>query len=133
YLPFFYKAEEEVARSIQRLAAFPFVTPSFDVDRSISDVEKELKLAFSSVQKVAIKESFYKKILVITGGPGTGKTTIIKAIVDTFEKWGRKVLLAAPTGRAAKRLSEATRKEARTIHRALEYNPKLGNFRRGSN
>ena len=68
--------------------------------------------------------------LVITGGPGTGKTTIIKAVVDIFEKWGRGVLLAAPTGRAAKRISEATGREAKTIHRTLEFNPKQGSFRR---
>ncbi|MEE9502637.1 MAG: AAA family ATPase, partial [Candidatus Aminicenantaceae bacterium] len=67
------------------------------------------------------------------GGPGTGKTTIIKAVVDIFRHWGRTVLLSAPTGRAAKRLSEATHKEAKTIHRTLEYTPKVGNFRRNEN
>ncbi|NIO48454.1 MAG: ATP-dependent RecD-like DNA helicase [Candidatus Aminicenantes bacterium] len=131
YLPFFYKAEEGVARSIHRLSSLPCLTPDFDVDSAIFDVEKELSLEFSSMQKRAIKECFDKKILVITGGPGTGKTTIIKAVVDIFHKWGREVLLAAPTGRAAKRLTEAAQKEAKTIHRTLEYNPKLGTFRRG--
>jgi exodeoxyribonuclease V alpha subunit len=131
YLPFFYKAEEEIARSIHSLSSLPCLTPDFDVDSAISDVEKELSLEFSSMQKRAIKECFDKKILVITGGPGTGKTTIIKAVVDIFHRWGRDVLLAAPTGRAAKRLTEAAQKEAKTIHRTLEYNPKLGSFRRG--
>ncbi|UCC40934.1 MAG: ATP-dependent RecD-like DNA helicase [Candidatus Aminicenantes bacterium] len=130
YLPFFHTAEEELARSIHSLASVPFLTPTFDVEEAIKDVEKELSIQFSSAQKLAIKESFYKKILVITGGPGTGKTTIIKAVVDIFHRWERKVLLAAPTGRAAKRLSEATGQEAKTIHRILEFNPKLGNFRR---
>lgn len=133
YLPFFYNAQEEVVRSIHKLSSYPFLTPSFDVDKAILDVEEDLNLRFSPAQKQAIKESFFKKMLVITGGPGTGKTTIIKAIVDIFHKWGRKVLLAAPTGRAAKRLSEATKKEAKTIHRTLEYTPKLGTFRRGEN
>lgn len=133
YLPFFYDAQEEVVRSIHKLSSFPFLTPSFDVDKAILDVEEDLNLRFSPAQKQAIKESFFKKMLVITGGPGTGKTTIIKAIVDIFHKWERKVLLAAPTGRAAKRLSEATKKEAKTIHRTLEYTPKLGTFRRGEN
>jgi exodeoxyribonuclease V alpha subunit len=81
------------------------------------------------MQKLAIQQCFQKKILIITGGPGTGKTTIIRAVVDIFDRWGRTVLLAAPTGRAAKRLSEATQKEAKTIHRILEYKPKLGAFR----
>ncbi len=130
YLPFFYEAQEEVVHSIHQLSSFPFLSPPFDLDKAISEVEKELGLEFSSKQKLAIKESFNRKILVITGGPGTGKTTIIKAVVDIFEKWGRKVLLAAPTGRAAKRLSETTGKEAKTIHRILEYNPKMGVFRR---
>ncbi|MCK7483089.1 MAG: AAA family ATPase [Candidatus Moduliflexus flocculans] len=66
----------------------------------------------------------------MTGGPGTGKTTIIKGVVDVFRKWGKEVLLAAPTGRAAKRLTEATGQEARTIHRVLEFQPKKGTFKR---
>lgn len=130
YLPFFYKAEEDVVRSIHKLASFPFITPEFDIDIAIGEVEKELGLQFSLMQKQAIKECFHKNILIITGGPGTGKTTIVKAVVDIFKKWEKHVLLAAPTGRAAKRLSEATRQEAKTIHRILEFNPKLGNFRR---
>jgi exodeoxyribonuclease V alpha subunit len=130
YLPFFHQAEEELARSIHNLASVPFLTPTFDVDEAIQDVEEELSIQFSKAQKLAIKESFYKKILVITGGPGTGKTTIIKAVVDIFHRWERKVLLAAPTGRAAKRLSEATAHQAKTIHRIIEFNPKLGDFRR---
>lgn len=130
YLPFFYKAQEEVVRSIHKLVSLPFLTPDFDLSGAITDTEKELSLQFSPKQKRAITECFNKKILVITGGPGTGKTTIIKAVVDIFHKWKREVLLAAPTGRAAKRLSEATQKEAKTIHRILEYNPKLGTFRR---
>jgi exodeoxyribonuclease V alpha subunit len=131
YLPFFHKAEEEIVSSIHNLVSLPIVTPDFDVDKAVTRVEEELRLCFSPMQRHAIKECFNKKILVITGGPGTGKTTIIKAIVDVFEKWGKGVLLAAPTGRAAKRLNEATGKEAKTIHRTLEFNPKLGTFRRG--
>lgn len=87
-------------------------------------------MVFSPMQRTAVKECFLKKILVITGGPGTGKTTIIKAVVAIFKRWGREVLLAAPTGRAAKRLAETTGKEARTIHRVLEFKPKQGSFRR---
>ena len=133
YLPFFHQAEEEVVRLIHGLASFPSLTPpipSANVDEAVTAAEQEIGIRFSSQQKLAIKESLLRKILVITGGPGTGKTTIVKAVVDVFEKWGRRVLLSAPTGRAAKRLSEATEREAKTIHRALEYNPKTGDFRR---
>lgn len=133
YLPFYHKAQDDVALAIQKLAHFPFMTPKFDVDKTIRDVEEGMSITFSDAQRLAIRESFYKKILVITGGPGTGKTTIIKAVVDIFRHWGRTVLLSAPTGRAAKRLSEATHKEAKTIHRTLEYTPKVGNFRRNEN
>jgi exodeoxyribonuclease V alpha subunit len=131
YLPFYYEAQRDVVQNIHNLAIVPILAPPFDVEQAIAEVEQGSDLRFSGAQKLAIKESFKKKILVITGGPGTGKTTIVKAIVDIFQKWGRKVLLAAPTGRAAKRLTEATGKHAKTIHRTLEFNPKTGTFRRG--
>ncbi len=130
YLPFFFEAQEDVARSIHKLAGFPCRAPDFDLDRAIAETEKDLAIGFSSLQRQAIRESFERKILVITGGPGTGKTTIIRAIVDIFRKWGKEVLLAAPTGRAAKHLAEATGREARTIHRVLEFQPKKGGFKR---
>jgi len=131
YLPFFYQAQEEVARAIHKLSGFPCRAPDFDLDKAVAGTEKGLGLAFSELQRRAIRESFERKILVITGGPGTGKTTIIRAIVDVFRAWGKDVLLAAPTGRAAKRLAEATGQDARTIHRLLEYQPKKGTFKRG--
>jgi exodeoxyribonuclease V alpha subunit len=130
YLPFYYQAQEEVARAIHKLAGFPCAPPDLDLDGAIADTEKDLGLAFSELQKRAIRQSFEKKILVITGGPGTGKTTIIRAVVDVFQKWGREVILAAPTGRAAKRLSETTGRDARTIHRVLEFQPKKGDFKK---
>ncbi|MCJ7580537.1 MAG: ATP-dependent RecD-like DNA helicase [Candidatus Aminicenantes bacterium] len=132
FLPFYYIAQEDVVKDIYALAHFPFIRPEFDVEKEISSTEKGLQIQFSPVQRLAIKESVNKKILVITGGPGTGKTTIIKAVFDLFNKDGRTVLLAAPTGRAAKRLSEATRHEARTLHRTLEFTPKIGTFRRNA-
>ena len=130
YLPFFYQAQEEVVRSIHRLAGFPCRAPDFDIRQAVADTEKGLGMTFSPLQKLAIRESFERKILVITGGPGTGKTTIIRAVVDIFRKWGREVLLGAPTGRAAKRLAETTGQEARTLHRVLEFSPKQGTFKR---
>lgn len=133
YLPFYYNAQQEIVRNIHKLSRVPILTPPFDVAKAIADVEGNLGIRFSEAQNLAIKESFQKKILVITGGPGTGKTTIIKAVVDIFQKWGRDVLLTAPTGRAAKRLSEATGKPAKTLHRTLEFTPKQGTFRRNEN
>ncbi len=130
YLPFFYQAQEEVGRAIHNLAGFPCRTPDLELDQAIAETEKDLGLAFSPLQRRAIRESFERKILIITGGPGTGKTTIIRAIVDVYRKWGKEVLLAAPTGRAAKRLTEATGRDGRTIHRVLEFQPKRGTFKR---
>jgi exodeoxyribonuclease V alpha subunit len=130
YLPYLFEAQEGVARAILKISSLPAASPPSDMDKTIANVERELRLEFSSCQKEAIKACFNKKMLIITGGPGTGKTTIIRAIVAIFESWGQQVLLTAPTGRAAKRLSTATRREAKTIHRILEYNPKQGHFKR---
>ncbi len=130
YLPFYYQAQEEVVRSIHALAGFPCRAPDLDLDRAMAETEKDLGLVFSDLQRRAIRESFERKILVITGGPGTGKTTIIRAVVDIFLRWGKEALLAAPTGRAAKRLAETTGREARTIHRLLEFQPRQGSFKR---
>lgn len=131
YLPFFYDAQKEVAASIVSLSKFPVESPKFNVDQAIVQVERDCRVKFSNTQKLAIKAAFYRKILVITGGPGTGKTTIIRAVKDIFESQGKEILLTAPTGRAAKRLAEATNKEAKTIHRTMEFNPKTGTFRKG--
>ncbi|MDH4196343.1 MAG: ATP-dependent RecD-like DNA helicase [Candidatus Aminicenantes bacterium] len=130
YLPFFRQAEEAVARDIHQLARFACRPPDFNLDEAVAEAEKNLGLTFSSAQRTAVRRSFEKKLLVITGGPGTGKTTIVRAVVDIFEKWGKEVVLAAPTGRAAKRLSDTTGRDARTIHRVLEFTPKRGTFKR---
>jgi exodeoxyribonuclease V alpha subunit len=130
YLPYLYEAQEGVARAVLDFSSLLSPAPSADLDGIIAGVERDLGLEFSSRQKQAIKECFERQIMVITGGPGTGKTTIIRAVVAVFDSLGQGVLLAAPTGRAAKRLSDATRREAKTIHRTLEYNPKQGRFKR---
>jgi len=87
-----------------------------------------MSLAMNQIE--AVKSALDSKIMVITGGPGTGKTTIIKAILAIFERLSVEILLAAPTGRAAKRMSEATGREAKTIHRMLEFSPNKGGFQR---
>lgn len=133
YLPYYYQAQNEVVRALHDLAGYPCRPPAIDLDEAVSATEREMGLVFSPLQRRAIRESFEKKILVITGGPGTGKTTIIRSVVDIFTKWGREVVLAAPTGRAAKRLAETTRRDARTIHRVLEFQPKKGAFKRDEN
>ena len=130
YLPYLFEAQEGVAGAILKISSMPSPNPPSGMDKTIAEVERELRLEFSSTQKEAIKACFNKKMLVITGGPGTGKTTIIRAVVAIFDSFGQQVVLAAPTGRAAKRLSEATHKEARTIHRLLEYNPRQGRFKK---
>lgn len=130
YLPYLHRAEETIVQGIIRLATTPWLFPELDIEAAIKKVEAQLNLEFTLEQKEAIKESLNQKILIITGGPGTGKTTLIRAIVELYEQWGRRVLLAAPTGRAAKRLAEATGREAKTIHRLLEYNPKEEGFKR---
>ncbi len=130
YAPFFYHAQEDVVQAIHRLANYPCHPPDLDLDQAIAATEKNLGMAFSDLQKQAIRQALEKKILVITGGPGTGKTTIIRGVVDIFQKWGRELILAAPTGRAAKRLAETTGRDAFTIHRVLEFRPTTGTFKR---
>jgi exodeoxyribonuclease V alpha subunit len=100
------------------------------VDAVLYAAAAEAGLRYSPAQREAVRECFRRKVLVITGGPGTGKTTIINAVAELFRRWGRPLLLAAPTGRAAKRLCDATGREAKTIHRLLEFNPKSGEFKR---
>jgi len=113
------------------MAAQAAEAPDFDPEARIAKVEQKSGLKFSDEQRKAIVSSLRRKIIIITGGPGTGKTTIVRAIVEIFENWQKKILLAAPTGRAAKRLAETTGREAKTIHRLLEFRPKEGRFKRG--
>lgn len=119
-LPFF-KAETGTARRLMQLLYFKIPPMDLDMDREISEIEKSEGIELADKQKIAVTEALTQGVLVITGGPGTGKTTIIKAIISIFEKHGLDVLLAAPTGRAAKRMQEATGREAKTIHRLLEF------------
>lgn len=119
YLASFYQAEEEIAYRIKRLQASKNAKHIDNIEEELQKIEKNSELELSEKQREAIKEINENNVLIITGGPGTGKTTIIKTIIDLYEERGKKVVLAAPTGRAAKKMTEATGKEASTLHRLL--------------
>lgn len=118
-LPYYY-CELGITNKIITLGIENFQTINTDVPYEIELFEKKYDIKLAESQKDAILAAFSEGIEIITGGPGTGKTTIIKCIIDIYEKNGMKVLLGAPTGRAAKRMSESTGREAKTIHRLLD-------------
>ncbi len=133
YLAKFHVCETGVAARLKGLMQFPKRLRAFDRDKALDWVQKELKIDLAENQKQAVREAIDKKVMVVTGGPGTGKTTIINSIIRIYRKLGQRVLLAAPTGRAAKRMSEASGHEARTVHRLLEFSPKEGGFKKNEN
>ncbi|GAB6086276.1 SF1B family DNA helicase RecD2 [Alkaliphilus crotonatoxidans] len=120
YSMVYYYAETYTCKKLIELAQVNFQSSSLNIDEELHKIEKEEEILLASNQKEAIKQSIQNGITVITGGPGTGKTTTINTLIRIFEKLQLKILLAAPTGRAAKRMTEATGKEAKTIHRLLE-------------
>ena len=120
YLKSFYEAEEEIAFRIKKLQNSKNVKKIDNFDSEFRKMQKKEEMELSDKQKEALKLVNENNVLIITGGPGTGKTTIIKNIIEIYESRGKKVVLAAPTGRAAKRMTETTGKEASTLHRLLE-------------
>ena len=132
YLPPFYYAEVGTANRLLSLlenkTAKLFVKPF-----NIQEISKSSGIEYDEVQIQAIKQAIDSKVMVLTGGPGTGKTTTTQGIIAALKSMGLRILLAAPTGRASKRMSEATGMEAKTIHRLLEYNPKDGYKRNDEN
>lgn len=126
YLPMYYYAERYSARKVSKIREIPSnVVLNRDPDEIIKEIEEETGIKYADKQKEAIRKGLTEKILILTGGPGTGKTTtvngIIKAIIKNDPK--TRLELAAPTGKAAKRMEEATGRSAKTIHRMLEYRP----------
>ena len=132
FLPPFYYAEVGVANKIKRLLEDSSST-LFDGTLNIEEIVKQTSILYDDIQIAAIGQAVKSKFMVLTGGPGTGKTTTTLGIIAALESLGQSILLAAPTGRAAKRMSEATGKEAKTIHRLLEYNPAEGYGRNDEN
>ena len=124
-------AEKGCDHHLKRLLSAPSEVLEIKIDRAIEWAEKSQGIALSPEQDAAVREAVHARVMVITGGPGTGKTTLIKTILAILEKKGVSILLAAPTGRAAKRMEEASGQEAKTIHRLLEFSPRSGGFLRG--
>src|SRR4029078_9860371 len=116
---------------MMRLANGTLPWPWIDPDKALPWVEKHIGLALAESQVAAVRLALMSKVTVMTGGPGVGKTTIVNAILRILAAKGTEILLCAPTGRAAKRMTEATGLEAKTIHRLLEGDPKGGGFKRG--
>jgi len=132
FLAGLYRAERAIAERLLRLASGNLPWPQIDPDKALPWVEQRTGLELAASQKTAIRLALSSKVLVITGGPGVGKTTIVKSILRVLSAKDTKLLLCAPTGRAAKRMTEATGFEAKTIHRLLEVNPMGGGFKRDS-
>ena len=130
FLAGLHRAEREIAEKLKALAVGKPPWPLIDADKAIPWVEKRTKLALAETQIEAVRVSLASKVLVITGGPGVGKTTLVNSILKILGAKAIAIALCAPTGRAAKRLSESTGLEAKTIHRLLETDPRTGAFRR---
>ncbi len=130
YLARFHLCETGIARRLKGLITGTKSIRHIDTDRAIDWVQRQLSITLAENQIKAVAWAIENKVMVITGGPGTGKTTIINAVLKIFSRLKAAIMLAAPTGRAAKRMSEATGFEARTIHRLLEYSFQKGGFQR---
>jgi exodeoxyribonuclease V alpha subunit len=128
YLTGLHRCERGVANKIRELTGAKVELPSIDLDKALAWVQQRAEVALAPAQQQAVRTALTSKICVITGGPGVGKTTIVNSIVKVLQAKSCDVLLAAPTGRAAKRMSEATGAVAQTIHRLLKFDPHGGAF-----
>lgn len=125
-----FQAEMGIADNITRLLSTPTQLRSFDTQKALAWLEERLPFKLDTSQKEALLAAFRAKVFIITGGPGTGKSTIIQGVLHVFSKLSRRILLAAPTGKAAKRMAQITRHHAQTIHGLLECDFKAGGFKK---
>jgi exodeoxyribonuclease V alpha subunit len=132
FLAGLYHAEREIAERLRSLANGQLPWPQIDPEKAIPWVETRAKITLADSQSQALGTALASKVLVITGGPGVGKTTLINSLLKILFVKGMNIALCAPTGRAAKRLSESTGMDAKTIHRLLETDPRTGGFRRSA-
>jgi exodeoxyribonuclease V alpha subunit len=130
FLPALRATEIGIAAKIHAMCSMPSTHPAIDIGKAIEWCEKKTGTELAASQKEAIKKACTSRVLIITGGPGVGKTTLINSLLLIFHAKKIKCLLCAPTGRAAKRLGDATGLEAKTIHRLLEFQPSSGGFTR---
>ena len=130
YLAMFYHAETNIASRLKILISIQKKIREVKTEKAIEWVQERLKIKLAEKQQEAVSSALIHKVMVVTGGPGTGKTTIIRSILEIHKAMNVTILLAAPTGRAAKRMSETTGHEAKTIHRLLEFNQAKGGFQR---
>jgi exodeoxyribonuclease V alpha subunit len=128
YLKELHLAEAGLANRLKALLSVPVPSVEIDSEQIAAEVQKKLAINLSTEQLDVLEQIFSHRISIITGGPGTGKTTLLRSITTMFEALGKRVKLAAPTGRAARRLAEVTRRKAKTIHRLLGYNFTDGQF-----
>jgi len=132
YLPPLYYCEIGVANRLRQLSRNPIALDALALDAMLRSLEAKEDLTLAPQQRTAVLEAVKNRCFILTGGPGTGKTTTTRAILKLFERLGKRVLLASPTGRAAKRLSEVTGGEAKTLHRLLEFTPEKMAFSRNA-
>jgi len=130
YLPSIYASESGVINRLSLIMKTAIKHVAIDTDKAMEWFESRHGITLADKQREAVSSAINSKVVIITGGPGTGKTTLIRAIIEILEKKGIRILLCAPTGRAAKRLGQATGRNAKTIHRLLEFNPSEMQFDR---
>ncbi len=128
YLSDLYNAEKGISDRLKAFLSVPVPPPDINKEQMTKEILMRLAIEPSSEQKAVLEEILFSRVSIITGGPGTGKTTLIRSITAVCDRLGKKTILSAPTGRAARRLSEVTRKKASTLHKLLGYNLELNDF-----